>query len=313
MRRSIWKEPSAELQKRLSSQGCLKYKRCLDEHEDWWEERCNQGKISDDEYEQSWKKIDEVYECLSDDDKATLDAECEIDSLNDDISSCLCTISMHAGLWGSVTSIETEQQYINNRQLKYIYPEYGQLVGPPSKDDFYEYCVNKQDRPVCNLNREREADLLLLGVFEWKGLYIAKAYRRHDDDPRGWLVCTDPDYVPKDILGAKSIGPYRYQLAFTPFHGVRSQWLHEYLYDCDVELGNREAQRKNQYVTFKDGNPYNCLPDNLILAQKRGRGRPMLCQSCGEETTREDSMVISERSRKARYCLDCLRGMVGGG
>jgi hypothetical protein len=89
--------------------------------------------------------------------------------------------------------------------------------------------------------------------------------------------------------------------------------LHDYLFDCDVELGNRVAKEKNQYVTFEDGNPYNCLPDNLVLVEKRKRGRPMKCQSCGKLTTREASMVVSERSQKARYCLVCLRQMAGNG
>lgn len=267
MRRNIWKEPSAELQKRLSTPGCLEYKRCLKEHEDWWEERVSQGKISDDEYEQSWKKTDEVYERLSDDDKATLDAECDIDSLNDDVSSYLWDAARHVELEKHVWSVDTEQQYIDEMQeAQYVYPAYGELVGAPSEKDFVDYGKDVGPRGWW-IENERKADLLLLGVFEWKGLYIARAHCQTDKDPSGWLVCTDPDYVPKDILGAKSIGSYRYQLAFTPFHGVRSQWLHEYLYDCDVELGNREPRKKNQYVTFKDGNPYNCLPDNLILAQ----------------------------------------------
>jgi len=227
MRRNIWKEPSAELQKRLSSPGCLAYKCCRDEHDDWWEERCNQGKISDAEHEQSWKKIDAVYESLSDDDKATLDDQCDIDSLNDDVSSYLWDAARHVELEENVWSVDTEQQYIGEmQQAQYVYPEYGVLVGPPSEKDFVDYGKDMGPRGWW-IEDERKADLLLLGVFEWKGLYIARAHCQTDKDPSGWLVCTDPDYVPKDVLGAKSIGPYRYQLAFDVRFAERDTHAHQ--------------------------------------------------------------------------------------
>ena len=313
MRRDIWKKCPTELQERLSTPGCREYKRRREELEETPHSWSNKDAAINVEYDRLSDECDQFYENLSEADKATLEDECDIIFLNDDVSSYLWDAARHAELSEYVWSVDTELQYIGEMQAtKYIYPEYGRLVGAPLEQDFIDYGKDMGSRGWW-ITDERKADLLWLGAFEWNGLYIARAYCQSDKDQRGWLVCTDPDYVPEDVLGARSMGPYRYQLAFTPFHGVRSQWLHDYLFDCDVELGNRVAREKNQQVAFRDGNPYNCLPDNLVLAEKRRRGRPMLCQSCGQETTKEDSMVVREGTQKPRYCLACLRWMTDEG
>lgn len=288
MSRKIWKELSPDILKRLEGEACQEYQRKIEEL----------YTADSDDHTDEEKKL---YNALEPDDKAAIGAEMENDILNFEIEHYVGITRLKNVFLRQVSDTHTEQIYIDSMQYKYVYPEYSQLVGCPSEEDFY------QGYQTSNLTIERTADLLLLGVFEWKGLYITKAHCGDEDDPRGWLVCLNPNYEPTDVLGAKLADKFIDQMAFMPFHGLQTQWLHEYLFDCDVELGNREAKTKNQYVTFRDGNPYNCLPDNLILAAKRGRGRPMICKACGEMTTRENSMVVKGYSKKVRYCLDCLR------
>ena len=54
---------------------------------------------------------------------------------------------------------------------------------------------------------------------------------------------------------------------------------------------------------FKNGNPFDLQPENIIPQAPRPAHRPMKCSLCGQPTTAEDSLV----ERKKRYCLACLR------
>jgi hypothetical protein len=310
MRRNvcIWKEPSTGLQKRLSTPGCLEYKRRYDEYMNQPYEAGTTGSESDAEDD-----LDQFYESLDLKDKAALEEEMDLDELNSNVDRIIFELASNRNLYIKIYSVEDEQRYIARKRLKYVYPDYVDLVGPPSEEDFDEdggYLSNESGRRLSDV---RAVDLLLVGVFEWKGLYIARMNRGDPSAPPGWQVCLDPDYRPVDVLGVRRVGNKgNNRPALNPFYRVRTQWLHDYLFDCDVELGNRVAKEKNQYVSFKGGNPYNCLPDNLVLAEKRRRGRRMLCQSCGKETTKEDSMVIREGTQKPRYCLACLRWITDG-
>ena len=79
MRRNvcIWKEPSAGLRKRLSTPGCLEYKRLYDEYMDTPYEAGATGRESDDGDE-----LDRFYESLDPKDKAAIDEEMDLDELN---------------------------------------------------------------------------------------------------------------------------------------------------------------------------------------------------------------------------------------
>lgn len=54
---------------------------------------------------------------------------------------------------------------------------------------------------------------------------------------------------------------------------------------------------------FKNGNPFDLRPENIIHQAPRPAHRPMKCSLCGQPTTAENSLV----ERKKRYCLGCLR------
>lgn len=54
---------------------------------------------------------------------------------------------------------------------------------------------------------------------------------------------------------------------------------------------------------FRNNNPFDLRPGNVIQTQPRPAHRPMKCSYCGQPTTAEDSLV----ERKKRYCLACLR------
>lgn len=54
---------------------------------------------------------------------------------------------------------------------------------------------------------------------------------------------------------------------------------------------------------FRNNNPFDLRPENVIQTQPKPAHRPMKCSLCHQPTTAEDSLV----ERKKRYCLACLR------
>lgn len=54
---------------------------------------------------------------------------------------------------------------------------------------------------------------------------------------------------------------------------------------------------------FRNNNPFDLRPENVIQTQPRPAHRPMKCSLCGELTTAKESLV----EKKKRYCLACLR------
>lgn len=264
--------------------------------------------------EQFEAALEKQYECLAAADKAALEAESDITEENELIERTVERIWQAKRLPDNISDIEAEQKFIEIMRLKYRYPDYADLVGPPSVDDFKVRHTRRTSSAMARLSWERKTDLLLLGEFSWKGMYIAKAQAYTTDDPKGWLVGIEPGYRPADFLGAhyfdhfegwsKRIPRYCHEVRFIPFAGSTAQWLHDVLVECDSELGYRPARGKYKRVRFKDDNPYNCLPDNLMLVENRGRR--MRCQSCGEETTPQASTVVRDGRHKLRYCHDCL-------
>jgi len=262
---------------------------------------------SEDKAEEMYQDIDrqeyDLFKSLSEQEQAAINEEWEHDNRKEDLGFIVNDIwSTELGSQFLGVGIDEQNAIIEYGRRKYVYPDFAQLVGPPNEDHI--------DADINRLTVERQSELLLLGVFEWNGLYVARSY-----NGEGWFVCKDPDYEPVDVLGLGYLdedGRYTqvqterhaYQV-FMPFYGVKKQWLHDYLIECDIELGTRPPRKKYQVVQFKDGNPYNCLPDNLELAGSRGR--KMICQACGRQTTADESIVISRQGQKDRVCSGCLR------
>lgn len=115
MRHDIWKKYPAELQKRLSTPGCREYKRRCEELEGTSYEWGRKGTAANAEYDRLSDECDRFYENMSDADKATLEDECDITFLNDDVSFYLSEAATHEELSVHVWSVDTEQQYIEER------------------------------------------------------------------------------------------------------------------------------------------------------------------------------------------------------
>lgn len=312
MGRTIYKPVPNSLQRRLDSPGCQEYLRRESELIYLAYEAGSRNNFDFAEYEALSEKLEVFFESLTGGDKTALEEKSAIDSSNDDAMSYLMREARRLGITDTVDSTQREQEYIAHlEQTLYVYPSFSDLVGPPADIDFLEVDPRYPDKRW--LTSERIADLLLVGAFLWNGMYIARTERRNTGAPDGWLVCLDPDFEPTYALGAMSTGSYVDNTEFLPFKGVKTGWLHDHLYDCGVELGYHPARQPNEKVTFRDGNPFNCRPDNLVLAKKPSVGRPMRCKACGEITTREDSAVVREGWDKVRYCLTCLRHMTSGG
>jgi len=313
MRRPIWYEVSAETKARLEGSACQVYKQHCDEVVQQYTEECSNTKGDDAAHELAFTRMqteqERLEQQLDEADRVALDEECSVQGQNEDIGRAIESIWQIKKLPDNIGDIKAEQTFIEVMRLKYIYPDYADLVGPPLEEDFTEGFCRKIRKPIATLTAERKADLLLLGAFEWNGFYIAKPPSGYDI-PKGWWVCLEPNFVLKAGLGAqRRSNQYdwydRYRIKFEPFLDHTAACLADYLVACDSELGNRSPRSKHQRIRFADNNPYNCLPDNLKIVEKRGR--KMRCQLCGKETTKEESKVLRDRGKKLRYCLDCLQ------
>ena len=167
---------------------------------------------------------------------------------------------------------------IRARCQQYVYPDYQELVGLPKPK---HYTADGE------LTLERKAQLLLIGVFEWRGLLIAKYDRAFTKDRRYWAVVDDPTYDPtqelklycesegtsweKDEKGwyveRRSGGKYRTDFEwednyFDPFYSYKSSALIEKLYND--QLGNSQV-----LWPCVDKNPYDCSPNNVVIVRTR--------------------------------------------
>lgn len=59
---------------------------------------------------------------------------------------------------------------------------------------------------------------------------------------------------------------------------------------------------------FKNNNPFDLRPENILQKQPKAAHRPMRCTTCREQTTEEESEIIrDERGKRKRVCIACLR------
>ncbi len=180
----------------------------------------------------------------------------------------------------TVVDIESEQAYIEQMRQRYVFPDYLSLVGSPSESDFNE---------SGELKSRRKAELMLIGTFDWQGFLISRPVSTQDDQfpDDGWFVALEAH-----------TNELSFENFFFPFNKIKKQRLERYLVSQTRELKN--AHR----VAFKDGNVFNCHPDNFEI---RGQGgRPMLCVYCRKKTTKDMSVRIKVQGSYDRYCLTCV-------
>lgn len=192
-------------------------------------------------------------------------------------------------------------RFIEACRVRFRYPDFAELVGPP---DALHYDRNGR------LTTRRKADLLLLGAFHWRGLWIA---RDADAPDRGkpWFVVTDSSFDPGRSLKLVYRPFERPLVTLSPFHGLAVTSLARYLVAEEIAAGIRPVPGVRKFrVIHADGDPFNCAPENLIV---RGKGRPMICAACGSETTKQHSHREKLGDRYVRYCHQCLRELATWG
>jgi hypothetical protein len=189
------------------------------------------------------------------------------------------------------------RQYIDALRSKFVFPDYLELVGPPKPEHYDDNG---------HLTTQRKATLLLIGVFDWRGLRIARHqavfgyYRRtrrswwdddrpYTDEQKGW-------YVPvKQIRPGPKVTILNDY--FRPLRNFRCERLEEVL----------TPHEKYTRLMFKDANRYNCHPDNIDIVSTRGR--PMTCRFCGSRVTARTSRRFKWDGGTVRACLNCLESM----
>lgn len=182
------------------------------------------------------------------------------------------------------------------------------------------------------------AQALLVGVFRWQDVYIARMEGGKD---KGWHYVTEFDVTkPIELWDYDLKAPFRYHAdagAWVARRGAQHvQWIDSYEYRHRIMSpppGYAAEGYFNYFAGLKprrlidrglpsdkrgvplDRNPYNCHPDNIGLASKRGRRS--LCARCGRECVKANSRLVDglgggRYRRRYRYCLDCLRAARGG-
>lgn len=306
MARNIWVVLTEDIEAQLASEGCQEYKRLSEEISNEYSELSDDDQYDFSRLTPSEEKLEQFFNGLSKSEQKAIEMEFEIEETNNNINYAVYN-SWKRNKWSSyIIDVESEEKYIEAMQKKYVYPDLVDVIGHAATEDFVETIDYFSSRQIRDLTTERKADLMLFGVFEWNNLFIAKAYKTDEKAPRGWQICVDPDYIPRNVLGPRYIAgrTFRDQLVFMPFHGFKTEWLSEFLLECDIEIGNRQPKAKFQRLKYIDGNPYNCLPENLALVENRGRR--MVCSSCGKPVTVGTSRVIRDGPAKFRYCRSCL-------
>lgn len=326
MNRPFWLIPPAKLSAKLDSTKCQEYLRLIERLfrvDPWWGSHfLAYSHVLDDEHTQEQEpELSEViehlrhaYRALSPRQRAAVDEYAGFRRANFEIAKKIRHKWDEGRLAHAIRDVEAERTFIEIMRLRYPYPDYSELVGEPSDSDFEDVTL-RDGSTERGLTIERKADLLLVGVFEWKGTYITN-YHDHRTGEKGWFVFISRRYKPKNWLGCHFLNydglsrvPDRRfkEVRFWPFLNEEMNWLHNVLIDAALELSGRSKRNKFQRVRFKDGNPYNCLPDNMDLFETRGRR--MRCGLCGRRTTANDSIVFSGKGRKIRTCLDCSRDL----
>lgn len=187
-------------------------------------------------------------------------------------------------------SEDGQRKLIAFQRQSYVYPDYLSLVGEPSAND---YTADGE------LTLARKSRLLLIGVFQWKGLALAKhpgvslRGKRQEElwagEMDGWYVLDTNQEEPADPV----------ECLFFPYNGRGAVPLGVYL------IKHRESFADDEKLFYVDDNIYNCAPDNL---QKRKKyGRPMRCTLCRRRVTPEMSTRIKHDGRYQRFCFSCIK------
>ena len=195
----------------------------------------------------------------------------------------------------AVLDDEAQRAFIKIRRVKYVYPDYCELVTPPKQEDYELH----EDGSVKGLTTARKAELLLLGHFKWQGWLLAKSH------PYGWVAISPADYCAPQPL------PRRHPDYFDeieglanytdPFRSCKGRQVLSYLVAANehgLDVG------KSQEIVHANGNPYDNSAGNLII---KNIGRPMLCKECRKETTAELSRLIKVGGSRCRFCFICLQ------
>lgn len=194
----------------------------------------------------------------------------------------------------SMTDAEFQPLFIDARRSRYRYPDYLDLVGEPSGEDYDD---------SGELTTQRKAALLLVGAIDWHGLTIGKHQSkfgfnpidhwtdesRYSHDQKGWYVA-----IKKNRPGTDRLTVCDY---FTPLRNYRCERLHDYL----------TGHQKFSEVSLRDNNPYNCHPDNIEITSTRGR--PKKCVNCERRVTDDTSKILDLSGSRIRLCLVCVADM----
>jgi len=204
---------------------------------------------------------------------------------------------------------DNQEKYIEFCREKYPYPDYLELVGPPSDQHYNE---------SGQLTVERKAQLMLIGVYRWKDYWIAKQENCDSYDEKGWLVLSKHDPEEELQLFDDRLGrPFKKTQAPGKWiagkrGGEKEYWRGDRGY-FDPSW-RKKPQRLEQVLVgseyaaiFQDGNPYNCAPDNLGRGNKKGRS--LRCKRCQRRTAKEFSKVVNLDGQRFRFCMPCIREM----
>ena len=206
--------------------------------------------------------------------------------------------------------VEDQAQVIYRAARKFRAPNLFDVIGWPDESQY---------DAKGNLKPERLADLLVVGAFRWKGLWIAKYPRpiprrygppwaREIPDPGvGWVVLEEWDPASVDPPG---IGDWRiYEtspleeppgLDARPFEGCNLRPLAELIYDK-----KRPGERGDRRVGFKNGNPYDARPPNLIVQRP---GRTKHCAKCGYPIDAAEHYTTRKtRGQRDHFCEGCRK------
>lgn len=188
--------------------------------------------------------------------------------------------------------------YFFIRDEKYRYPSYTELVGPT---------LPEHRQPDGRFTLERKAQLLLIGVFHWSGLYITQRPVKNDHDPRGWQAVTEFDLtLPLHLYCDHWHSRGKPVEQFQPYYAAQ----HNYYFDALANLDPIPLERiltrcpTAKRAAFLDGNPYNCRPENLLIVPKRGR--PKRCRNCDREVFDGHHFAVAVRENLIlRLCSQC--------
>ena len=205
----------------------------------------------------------------------------------------ICDLVEH--LWSldrrirQVTDDDSQWKLIAARQKTVKFPEYLELTGPPSPNDYDD---------DGRLTTSRKAELLLIGLFNWRGLSIARpAFIR---DMFDWTQPADWNYWYVATEELPNPLPLEKQVFCAPLRFYECRWLSEHLYE--QTHGPLSA---SQRLLHLDYNVQNCHPSNLAAYGKRGR--PMYCSLCGVRVVKQNSYRIKSDGIYQRYCTLCVK------